>query len=221
MQVTQNAGACLRTKMGLQGVEIETWLLFFMDEEGFGDAGYWTCPTRHPAAAIFGSHSSPRPSHTKMYSRTQTKSLLIHSDKNHSLSSTQTHTRSRTHTHTDTIAVKPQRRQPEYSADDVRPALPRILLEAPSLSTPVSPLFPLALTCWQPVAMQHQDTMTTAVRRLHNWGITPPDTPTLRVWSQDGFGYCTGLWDNMANSCQRWWVLVQNKTREEKVPQRG
>lgn len=57
------------------------------------------------------------------------------------------------YTHTITITGKPQCSEPEYSADDVHPALPRIPLCAASLSTLVSPLFPLVVTCWRHVAM--------------------------------------------------------------------
>lgn len=114
-------------------------------------------------------------------------------------------------THTDTITVKPQRSEPEYSEDDVRPARPQIPLRAPFLSTLVSPLFPLVVTCWQPVAM-------TTLRCHDDSGRGGYITPAR--WFC-GFGYCTGLRDNLADSRQTGRVQIQNKTSEEKkVPQR-
>lgn len=49
----------------------------------------------------------------------------------------------------------------------------------------------------------------------------PPPCWFCGFWRQDRFGYCSGLWDNTADSHQTGKVLIQNKTQEErKVPQR-
>lgn len=101
----------------------------------------------------------------------------------------QTHTSSRTHIVPDTLIVKPQCSEPEYSAADVRPALPRIPPPSSfSVNTGVSPFSSscklLAAGCYDNTGLSWQ--------RLHNWGMTGSSPPllVLWVWMQVGLENC-------------------------------
>lgn len=85
--------------------------------------------TTNVQRVCMNTHTKLQPkTHKNVHSHTETESLLIHSETTKSLNERLTDAHTLTYTHTDTIGVKPRRSKPEYSSDDVHPALPRIPL---------------------------------------------------------------------------------------------